>query len=264
MRFLLLATLLVPTLRAPGQEAALAERSAPTQQRTLAEPRAAHERTSPTERFDVARVVDGDTLHVLRDGKLEKLRLLCVDTEERLGTGGFQGSASKPQTVFGEECALWAQRLFTDLADEDGTTRVGLLFPGGHEQVDPFGRLLCHVILPDGTDFNLELVRRGKSPYFNKYGNSEVCHAEFESAQAHARAAGIGIWAAGVNEPASEGTPAARRPYELLLPWWQARADAIEAFRAAHAEAPERFVACDDLDAMAAAAKERRAVTAFR
>jgi endonuclease YncB( thermonuclease family) len=59
----------------------------------------------PAERFEVARVVDGDTLHVLRGGRIDKLRLLSVDTEEKT-TPGFQND--KPATAFGDECARWA------------------------------------------------------------------------------------------------------------------------------------------------------------
>ena len=52
--------------------------------------------------FEVAQVVDADTIHVHRDDKVEKLRLLSVDTEER--QWGRQGySSSKPETA--SECS---------------------------------------------------------------------------------------------------------------------------------------------------------------
>ena len=63
----------------------------------------------PQDLFEVVKVVDGDTVHVMRDGKVEKLRLLSVDTEEKLSGRG--GSATKPETVYGEECALWAKEV---------------------------------------------------------------------------------------------------------------------------------------------------------
>jgi micrococcal nuclease len=129
----------------------------------------------PTELYEITRVVDGDTIYVLRDGEVEKLRLLSVDTEEKLA-GNSNLGPNKPETVFGEECAQWAVDFFAARAGEDGPARVGLKFPAGVEARDIYGRLLCHVILDDGTDFNLLLVEKGKSPYFNKYGNSRVCH----------------------------------------------------------------------------------------
>jgi endonuclease YncB( thermonuclease family) len=182
------------------------------------------------ELYEIEKVVDGDTIHVRYHGGIEKLRLCSVDTEEKIGVSAGE-SGTKPSTVFGEECALWAQEFFADLAQPGETPRIGILFPEGREQRDAYGRLLCHVLLPDGTDFNLLLVRLGKSPYFNKYGNSVVCHDAFVAAQREAREKQLGIWNPQTNVPKTPGAPSARRPYETLLPWWEARAQAIDEFR---------------------------------
>lgn len=188
---------------------------------------------------EVARVVDGDTIHVQYEGKLEKLRLLCVDTEEKLGSGA--SSPTKPQTVFGEECALWAVDFFGKLGKDGHPAKVGLLFPPGREKHrDPYGRLLCHVILPDGTDYNLLLVKLGKSPYFSKYGYSEIAHDAFVAAQAEARAKKIGIWDPKTNAPKTPGAPSAARPYDKLLPWWDLRAEAVRTYTDALAKGPEQ------------------------
>jgi hypothetical protein len=80
------------------------------------------------------------------------------------------------------------------------------------EERDVYGRLLCHLILPDGRNFNLLLVELGKSPYFNKYGNDLICHQAFVDAQARARKAQKGIWDPKTNVPKTEGAPSARRP----------------------------------------------------
>lgn len=213
--------------------------------------------------YEVVRVVDGDTLHVRREGRIEKLRLLSVDTEEKLGTGGAD-SESKPGTVFGEETGVWARELFESFAAEDGRTSVHLVIPGGTERLDVYGRLLCHVLLPDGRDFNLLLVRQGKSPYFSKYGYSEVDHEAFAEAQRLARAEALGIWDPATNRPRTEGAPSARRPYERLLPWWEARAQALEGFRERSLAAPLEFVAADAPEALArAAAHEGAQVSVF-
>jgi endonuclease YncB( thermonuclease family) len=206
--------------------------------------------------------VDGDTIHVLRDGEVAKLRLLSVDTEEKF-MPGMQSSASKPQTVYGEETMLWAIDFFEQFRGEDGKLRVGLRFPGNREEYDVYGRLLCHVLLEDGTDFNLLLVELGKSPYFNKYGNSRICHEEFVAAQARARRNLLGIWNPRTNEPAEEGAPSARRPYERLVPWWQARADAIEDFRRRAAAGDGRAVSAEDPEALGAALERGTEVEIF-
>jgi endonuclease YncB( thermonuclease family) len=230
----------------PAAPAATAERWAPA---------------PPAETFEVVRVVDGDTVHIQRQGELQKLRLLSVDTEEKLA-GRAEPGGSKPETVYGQLTADWAQRYFAEHALVDGTQRIGLLFPGGVETRDVYGRLLCHVLLPDGTDFNLFLVRTGRSPYFNKYGNSELCHQAFVLAQREARAAELGIWDPSTNRAEGPQEHSVARPYALLLPWWDARAAAVDHFRAARAADPLRVAAADEpaqLDQVLAAAAERAA-----
>jgi micrococcal nuclease len=215
----------------------------------------------PKQLYEIDRVVDGDTIWVQYQGRQEKLRLLCVDTEEKLGVDA--GSASKPGTVFGEACALWAQNFFAELGGEGKKPAVGLYFPGGREQRDTYGRLLCHVILPDGADFNLRLVELGKSPYFNKYGNSTVAHGEFVAAQTRARSAKRGIWDPETNVPKTEGAPSARRDYEGLLPWWDARARAIDFARERCRKEPAKTADAELADSLRAIAAAEGEVEVF-
>ena len=195
----------------------------------------------PSETCAIEKVVDADTIHVKRKGAIEKLRLLSVDAEEKFSSF-TEASGTKPATVFGEESAQWARTFFAGLAKEGETPSVGLLFPNGREQRDVYGRLLCHVLLPDGTDFNLLLVERGISPYFNKYGNDEIRHADFVAAQARAQEHALGIWNPQTNRAQTQGAPEARRPYDKLLPWWNARAAAIDAFRARQKADPDHAI----------------------
>ncbi|MEM6675253.1 MAG: thermonuclease family protein [Planctomycetota bacterium] len=197
----------------------------------------------PKDLFLVTRVVDGDTIWIERDGEREKLRLLGVDTEEKW-IGGNDLSASKPSTRFGEQSTGWAQGFFLPRTPDEGPARVGLRFPGGIEARDPYGRLLCHVVTADGIDFNLLLVRLGWSPYFDKYGSSRIAHDEFVAAQSAARAEKRGVWDPRTNEGGK------RRDYERLLPWWKARAQAVDAFREKAAREPLRYVAADDPDGL--------------
>jgi len=195
----------------------------------------------PAVTVEIVKVVDGDTLNVLLDGEVVPLRLLSVDTEEKI-SGRPLTSPTKPQTVFGEETAQWAREFF---AAPGEPARIGLAFPEGRRR-DTYGRLLCEVLLPDGRDFNLLLVEQGRSPYFNKYGNSLVAHEAFVRAQASARAAQLGIWNPATNRARTPGAPSALRPYEELLPWWEARAQAIDAFRARAAREPDTLFSHED------------------
>ena len=221
----------------------------------LAEPNAkAVDPKAKAEWVELERVVDGDTLRVRRNGRSESLRLISVDTEERLGPG-HPASATKPQTVFGEETALWAEKLFAGLGVDGARPKVGLVFPDGVEKRDVYDRLLCHVLLPDRSDYNLLLVTLGKSPYFNKYGNDPLDDAGFTAAQRAARQQKLGIWDPSTNEPKTPGAPAAKRPYAELIAWWNARSIAVESWRKRSAVEPAA------LDAEDPEALERAAVS---
>lgn len=223
------------------------------------------ERKAEADWVEIEKVVDGDTIHVRRAGHVEKLRLLSVDTEERFGPG-HTGTATKPLTVFGEETALWAEKLFADLAKDAAPgkpLKIGLLFPGGGEKRDVYGRLLCHVLLPDGTDYNLMLVQLGKSPYFNKYGDDAIDHAAFVAAQRSAREAKLGIWDPSTNEPKTPGAPESKRPYPELIAWWNARALAVESWRKRSTTEPAKVADAEDPATLDQAARSGAEVEVF-
>lgn len=197
---------------------------------------------APEELFDVLRVIDGDTLWIEREGQREKLRLLSVDTEEKFMEREL--SPSKPSTRYGDLVTGWTQGFFTPRSPEEGPVRVGLRFPGGVEQRDVYGRLLCHVVTEQGVDFNLLLVRMGLSPYFNKYGHSRLDHERFAAFQAKAMAEKRGVWNADTNKSGK------KRPYARLLPWWEARGAAVHAFRELAAADPAHWIAADEPEAL--------------
>jgi micrococcal nuclease len=205
----------------------------------------------PAKLFEVVKVVDGDTIHIMRNGEKQKLRLLSVDTEEKLSGRAF--NPSKPETLFGEETKLWAIDFFNGLANEDSLMQVGVIFPKGVEAYDVYGRLLCHVVLPDGTDFNLQLVEQGWSPYFTKYGYSRICHDAFQAAEVRARKAQLGIWNPEVNKPATASDPWNKRDYDAALPWWHARGDAIANYRLRSEGAPGTVASAESEEELLAA-----------
>lgn len=208
----------------------------------------------------LVRVVDGDTL-VIRapDGKggeaEEKVRLQCVDTEE--AHGGTTTSTSKPLTEFGLFTSDWATKWFAPPAEADGPARMELVFEPGLATRDAFGRLLAEVEYRNEV-YNLHLVREGYSPYFNKYGNSVLYHDQFLAAQAEARSARRGIWDPKTNKGG------ATRPYDRLLPWWQARAEAVDRFRAYEREHPGKVLSLErDLEAIRAKCAKGEQITVF-
>ncbi|MBI1383125.1 MAG: hypothetical protein GC161_18810 [Planctomycetaceae bacterium] len=216
----------------------------------------------PAETFRVTDVIDGDTIRIDYRGKSESLRLLSVDAEEKLSPRA-RTDGSKPETLFGEATRVWARGFFAEHAKVGDELRVGLIFPGKSESRDVYGRLLCHVVLPDGRDFNLLLVREGWSPYFTKYGYSSLCHDAFAAAQLLARSEQRGMWNPKVNEPEKVGAPKVARPYDRLLPWWEASAQALANYEARRKESPDTVLFAESADELAAALARGKPVEVF-
>ena len=173
----------------------------------------------------VVRVVDGDTINVELNNEIEKLRLICVDTEESLPGG------SKPVTVLGKRASEWAKKYF-DLDSNPNDVFVDIEF----DTDDPvevclkkhrgnYGRLLCYVH-KGSENYNLKLIDEGFSPYFEKYGRSRIYHKEFSNAESSAQANDSNIWNSESNKQGQT-----RGEYCQLKNWWSTRALVVEDYR---------------------------------
>jgi micrococcal nuclease len=129
--------------------------------------------------FEVARVVDGDTIHVSMPAGRAKVRLVCIDTPETRGPR---------KSPLGREATAALEGLL-------GRRKVYLRRAQDHDDSDRHGRLLRHVFLSDDTHVNLEIVRGGWSAYYTKYGPCPFYHIRFLDAEEQARASSTGIWA---------------------------------------------------------------------
>jgi micrococcal nuclease len=202
-------------------------------------------------RVELVAVLDGDGLRVRRGGRVESLRLACVDSEEALHASDSP-ARDKPQTVLGERARMW---LAGRLAGTPGAVvELELTHHPGEGERDGFGRLLAHARAADGSDLGLELVRAGHSPYFVKYGACPLSDAAYRAAEREARAAGRGIWAADANRPAARDAPWARRDYAFLAAWWARRAEAVAGYRVLREREPLGVARADSADELARAA----------
>ncbi len=123
----------------------------------------------------VSRVVDGDTVEVSPSvGGIEDVRLIGMDT---------------PETYGGEEPYGAEASAFTGRALEG--QRVALEFDV--ERLDPYGRVLAYVWLPDGSMFNDTLVQRGYAQVATFPPNVKYTERFLES-QREARNAKRGLW----------------------------------------------------------------------
>jgi micrococcal nuclease len=141
------------------------------------------------DQYKVLRVVDGDTIDISYNGKKERIRMLCVDTPESV-----HPDQSK-NTEMGRKASEYTHKRLSG-------KYVSLEFE--KRKRGKYGRLLAYVIL-DGNNFNLELVKKGWSPYYTKYGNSEKHHSEFGSAEKEARTNGLNIWALDLKQIGNQG-----------------------------------------------------------
>jgi micrococcal nuclease len=120
-------------------------------------------------------VVDGDTIEVSPavDG-IAEVRLIGVDTPETYGGTepyGKKASAFTTERLEGEQVALKFDV----------------------ERIDPYGRVLAYVWLPDGTMFNEVLVSEGYAQVATFPPNVKYTE-RFLDAQQEARAVNRGLW----------------------------------------------------------------------
>lgn len=122
----------------------------------------------PAQGYRVVRVLDGDTIEVLKEGRAVRVRLYGIDTPERGQAFGNVARRFTGDMCFGQNVML----------RERGTDR--------------YGRILADVILPDGRVLNRELVRVGLAWWYREYAPEA---RDLEALEREARAARRGLWA---------------------------------------------------------------------
>ena len=126
----------------------------------------------------VVRAVDGDTIEVRLDGRLEDVRYIGVDTPETV-------KPDTPVQCFGPRASHFDHRLVEH-------RRVRLVF--GVERRDVYGRLLAYVYL-SRRFVNAELLRRGFARTLTIAPNDRFARY-FKRLEMAAARAGRGLWGA--------------------------------------------------------------------
>ena len=127
----------------------------------------------------VIKVVDGDTIDVEIEGKIERLRLIGIDTPETV-------DPRKKVQCFGKEASDKAKELL-------GGQLVTLESDETQGEKDKYKRLLRYVILPDGTNLNLFMITEGYAHEYT-YDEPYKYQAEFKQAEISARENSKGLW----------------------------------------------------------------------
>ena len=132
------------------------------------------------ETFKVIKVIDGDTINVDINGKVETLRLIGIDSPETV-------DPRKPVQCFGKEASAKAKSLLSDKS-------VRLEADPTQGERDKYQRLLRYVFLEDGTNFNKLMISEGYAHEYT-YNIPYKYQSEFKQAQKEAEENKRGLWA---------------------------------------------------------------------
>lgn len=127
----------------------------------------------------VTKVIDGDTIQVLLNGKTETIRLIGIDTPETV-------DPRKPVQCFEKEASEEAEKILEG-------QRITLESDPTQDTRDKYGRLLNYIFLADGTNFNLFMIRQGFA-YEYTYKVPYKYQQEFKLVQKEAKNENLGLW----------------------------------------------------------------------
>lgn len=129
--------------------------------------------------YSVSQIYDGDTIGVLMNGQVERVRLIGVDTPETQRPGS-------PVECFGLAASDYTRR-------QIGPQSVRLASDPQSTNRDRYQRLLRYVFLPDGRLLNAEIIRGGYGFAYTYFPFDRA--DEFRSLQSEAMANSRGLWA---------------------------------------------------------------------
>lgn len=130
--------------------------------------------------YRVEQVVDGDTIELKVDGRMQKVRLIGMDTPEVV-------DPRKVVQCFGREASARAHEVL-----EGQTIRLEYDVQVGER--DKYGRLLGYVFLPDGTNYAEKMIRDGYAHEYTYQSQAYKYQMNFKAAEAEAEQASRGLW----------------------------------------------------------------------
>ena len=130
--------------------------------------------------YSVIKVIDGDTITVNIDGKIETIRLIGIDSPESV-------DPRKPVQCFGKEASDKAREVLMG-------KRITIELDPTQGDKDKYKRLLRFVFLEDGTNFNKLMIEEGYAHEYT-YNVPYEYQDEFKVAELNAREEKRGLWA---------------------------------------------------------------------
>lgn len=129
--------------------------------------------------YPVSSVVDGDTLKINMDSKVETLRLIGLDTPETV-------DPRKPVQCFGREASNKAKELLSG-------KKVRVEIDPSQGERDKYNRLLAYIYREDGLFYNKYMIEQGYAHEYT-YNTPYKYQTEFKEAERKARLSQVGLW----------------------------------------------------------------------
>ena len=177
--FTLLTLCLALTACTDDPTAPTGEGTTPPAPADSAVPATIPDRSSLEPNATVDRIVDGDTLVALIDGRRERVRLLGIDTPESV-------AENRPDQCYGEEASAYLTALLPEGSE------ITLILD--EEARDQYDRLLAYVVRSSDELFvNLDLIEQGFAGVLI-YEPNDHYESLFRSAERGAIDADLGLW----------------------------------------------------------------------
>lgn len=162
------------------------------------------EQIEEVEYYQVAKVIDGDTVDVKIGGKTERIRIIGLDTPETV-------DPRKTVECFGQEASQKAKSIL------EGAS-VRLEPDSTQDDRDKYGRLLRYIFLEDGTNFSKLMIAEGYGHEYT-YNIPYKYQSEFKAAEKEARDNSRGLWSENAcSNPDATSAPAAAASPAVVVP----------------------------------------------
>ena len=141
--------------------------------------------------YSIVHYVDGDTIAVDMNGKVENIRFIGIDTPE----------THKPNTPV--QCYGPAAAAHTQNVIKNAGGKVRLASDPESTNRDRYDRLLRYVYLPDGTNVNELNIQQGYAFYYPYFPFSKS--SQFEADEKLAMSKKLGLWGHCTPTPSDDG-----------------------------------------------------------
>jgi len=143
--------------------------------------------SNQSESVMVIKVIDGDTIDIIKEGKTERIRLVGIDTPEPYSNNNQDKWYGLPE----DHLKKWGVKALEYTNDRLYRKEVNISYDNVQGQKDDFGRTLAYVYI-DNINFNVELVENGYARVYTE--KKSDLYLKLIEAQTKARINKVGLW----------------------------------------------------------------------